>query len=117
MNSNTVKIDELKQNNANPSPLTVTFSKRSLSPGLINGQKPKNVLNHRSVGPERIRTEKLTFSNYFGQMCSRTSLLLFFDLKRKATRNTREKAIEKLFVLTFLTEICHFPTQILFRRL
>jgi len=35
MNSNTVKIDELKQNNANPSPLTVTFSKTSLSPGGI----------------------------------------------------------------------------------
>ena len=32
MNSNTVKIDELKQNNANPSPLTAIFSKISLLP-------------------------------------------------------------------------------------
>ena len=48
MNSNTVKIDELKQNNANPSPLTVTFSKTSLSSGGIPRQRSTKILNPKT---------------------------------------------------------------------
>ena len=59
MNSNTVKIDELKQNNANPSPLTVTFSKTSLSPGGIRDPRTKINKNPKPFEPwNRIRIKK-----------------------------------------------------------